>query len=39
MTIWLDAQLSPAIAGWIETTFGVECRSARDLGLRDADGA
>ncbi len=36
MTIWLDANLSPAVAPWITTTFGVACVSARDLGLRDA---
>ncbi len=37
MTIWLDAQLPPSIAAWIEATFGIECRAVRDLGLRDAD--
>ena len=36
MTIWLDAQLPPSAAAWIEATFGVECRAVRDLGLRDA---
>jgi predicted nuclease of predicted toxin-antitoxin system len=36
MTIWLDAQLPPSVAGWIEATFGIECRAVRDLGLRDA---
>ena len=36
MTLWLDAQLPPSIAAWIEATFGVECRAVRDLGLRDA---
>ena len=37
MIIWLDAQLPPSIAAWIEATFGVECRAVRDLGLRDAN--
>jgi predicted nuclease of predicted toxin-antitoxin system len=36
MTIWLDAQLPPSVAAWIEVTFGVECRAVRDLGLRNA---
>lgn len=36
MTIWLDAQLSPVIAPWLETTFGVVACAVRDLGLRDA---
>ncbi len=36
MTIWLDAQLPPSAAAWIESTFGVECLAVRDLGLRDA---
>jgi len=34
--IWVDAQLSPALAPWIRETFGVACASMRDLGLRDA---
>jgi len=36
VTIWVDAQLSPAIAPWIEDAFGVPARAVRDLGLRDA---
>ena len=36
MKIWIDAQLSPAIAGWIASTFGVEATALRELGLRDA---
>lgn len=36
MTIWIDAQLSPAIAAWITTTLGVSAVAVRDLGLRDA---
>lgn len=36
MTIWIDAQLSPALAPWIEESFHVQCRAVRDLGLRDA---
>ncbi len=36
MIIWIDAQLSPALAKWIETTFGVHARALRDVGLRDA---
>lgn len=36
MTIWLDAQLPPSVAGWITTTFGIEAHAVRDLGLREA---
>ena len=37
MKIWVDAQLSPAIAAWINRTFeGIEAESVRALGLRDA---
>lgn len=36
MIIWVDAQLSRALAPWIELTFGVEARALRDLGLREA---
>ena len=36
MTIWLDAQLSPAIAAWITAQYSVPAVALRDLGLRDA---
>jgi predicted nuclease of predicted toxin-antitoxin system len=36
MTIWLDAQLSPAIAAWISMQYAVPAVALRDLGLRDA---
>ena len=36
MKIWLDAQLSPAMAEWISDNFEVTAFSLRDLGLRDA---
>ena len=36
MTIWIDAQLSPAIAEWIGINFSVTAVAVRDLGLRDA---
>lgn len=36
MIIWLDAQLSPTLAPWIETTFSVSTVALRDIGLRDA---
>jgi predicted nuclease of predicted toxin-antitoxin system len=39
MTIWVDAHLSPAIATWITSTFGIEAVALRDLGLRDAEDA
>jgi len=34
--IWIDAQLSPALAPWPSSTFGVETCAVRELGLRDA---
>jgi predicted nuclease of predicted toxin-antitoxin system len=34
--IWIDAQISPAIAPWIASEFGVPAVAVRDLGLRDA---
>lgn len=37
MTIWIDAQLSPAIAGWINENFSVQAIAIRNLGLRDAE--
>jgi predicted nuclease of predicted toxin-antitoxin system len=36
LILWLDAQLSPYLATWLTSTFGVEARAVRDLGLRDA---
>jgi predicted nuclease of predicted toxin-antitoxin system len=34
--IWIDAQLSPALARWIDETFHIEAYAVRDVGLRDA---
>jgi predicted nuclease of predicted toxin-antitoxin system len=36
-TIRIDAHLSPAIATWITSTFGVTAIALRNLGLRDAE--
>jgi hypothetical protein len=36
MKFWVDAQLPPALAGWLSTRFNVDARSLRDIGLRDA---
>ena len=36
MTLWVDAQLPPAIAAWSTETLGVAAVAVRDLGLRDA---
>jgi len=36
MTVWIDAQLSPSLAKWINDTFGVPSQSVRNLGLREA---
>jgi len=35
VTIWIDAQLSPALALWIGQTFDVAVVALRDIGLRD----
>jgi predicted nuclease of predicted toxin-antitoxin system len=32
--IWLDIHLSPATGRWLASTFGVECRAMRDLGMQ-----
>ena len=37
MTLWVDAQLSPRVAGWITANFSVAAFPVRDLGLRDAE--
>jgi predicted nuclease of predicted toxin-antitoxin system len=34
--VWVDAQLSPALAPWLAATFGVEALSVRHLGLAAA---
>jgi predicted nuclease of predicted toxin-antitoxin system len=34
MTIWVDAQLPPAIATWITSTFRVTALALREIGLR-----
>lgn len=37
MIIWIDAQLSPAIAAFINRNFvNIEAKSVRSLGLREA---
>jgi predicted nuclease of predicted toxin-antitoxin system len=36
MTIWIDAQMSPAIAAWISRSFAVSAVAVRELGLREA---
>ena len=37
MQVWTDAQLSPALAGWLRQTFAVDAYAVRALGLRDAE--
>ncbi|MBO3463046.1 DUF5615 family PIN-like protein [Aetokthonos hydrillicola Thurmond2011] len=37
MIIWIDAHLSPAIAAWITSTFGITALALRDISLRDAE--
>ena len=36
MKLWIDAQLSPALAPWLGNKFAIEAFSVRWLGLRDA---
>jgi predicted nuclease of predicted toxin-antitoxin system len=36
MILWIDAQLSPALALWLGATFEISTLALRDLGLRDA---
>lgn len=36
MKLWLDAQLSPEMASWIETHLAIETVPVRNVGLRDA---
>lgn len=36
MILWIDAQLSPALAPWITEQFGIEAYSMKWLGHRDA---
>jgi len=36
--IWIDAQLSPALAAWINRNYeDIEAKSVRAVGLRDAE--
>lgn len=37
MKLWVDAQLSPALAPWIAEQFEIEAYSVRWLGYRDAE--
>ena len=40
MKLWIDAQLSPALARWITAHFeGIEAIAVRALGLRDMEDA
>jgi predicted nuclease of predicted toxin-antitoxin system len=36
VTLWLDAQLTPALAFWFRRNCAVSCFAVRELGLRDA---
>lgn len=36
VVVWVDAQLSPAIAAWLTSNLGVAALPLRELGLRDA---
>ena len=37
MKIWVDAQLSPAIAEWLKANCGIESATVKDLGYRNAE--
>ncbi len=36
MTIWIDAQLPPAIAKWIRKEFNFSAKAVRDFGLHES---
>jgi len=37
-TIWIDAQLSPALAAWVNRTYDdIHAQSVQTVGLRDAE--
>lgn len=37
ITIWIDAQLSPSLAAWVNSNYThIQAQSVRALGLRDA---
>jgi predicted nuclease of predicted toxin-antitoxin system len=36
MKIWIDAQLPPTLATWLNSTFALEAYALKDIGLRDA---
>jgi predicted nuclease of predicted toxin-antitoxin system len=37
MTFWIDAQLTPLLARWLQEEFGVDAYAVRELGLQRAD--
>ena len=37
MKIWVDAQLSPALARWLSQNLHVDATALKDLGLRDGE--
>lgn len=39
MKLWVDAQLSPALAPWLSATFGIEAVSVSRILMRDATDA
>jgi predicted nuclease of predicted toxin-antitoxin system len=36
VTLWIDNQLPPALAGWMGATFSIDCLPVRDLNLQRA---
>lgn len=36
MIIWIDAQISPQLAPWLQKKFRIEAKAVRDLGLKNA---
>jgi predicted nuclease of predicted toxin-antitoxin system len=35
--VWVDAQIAPALAGWMREMLGIDAVAVRDLGLRQAE--
>jgi predicted nuclease of predicted toxin-antitoxin system len=37
LKIWVDAQLSPALAAWLRECLNLEATALKDVGLRDSE--
>jgi predicted nuclease of predicted toxin-antitoxin system len=39
VTLWLEAQISPALAVWLRMHFDLDAVAVREIGMRDAEDA